>query len=83
MGRTDEKIQNDVRDDNVERTKENHGRGETATIGFPIIGSRGAEWRQQHAVVHDFIPIFSSYDPEQNHDTSRSAAEIGLPTTAN
>ena len=45
MSHTDEKIQNDVRDDNVERTKENHGCSETSTISFPVISSRGTEWR--------------------------------------
>ena len=33
--------------------------------------------------MHDFIPIFSSYDTEQDHDTSRSTAKVGLPKTTN
>lgn len=79
---TDEKVENDISDDDVKGTEKDHGRCEVATIGFPVIGTGRTKRRQYHAIVHDFVPVFARHNAEQHDDTPGCATEIRLPLQA-
>lgn len=74
---TDKKVQHDIRDDDVECAEINQTRREISTIGFPKVGTRCAIWRLNHAIVHNFVPIFAGNDPKQHGDTRDWSAKVG------
>lgn len=77
--RTDEQVEDDVGDDDVEGAEEDEGGREVSAVRLPVVGARRAERRQDHAVVHDLVPVLAGDDAEQHDDAPRRAAEIGLP----
>jgi hypothetical protein len=75
---TDKKVENDVRNDNVEGAEEDHGSCEIATICFPVISARCAKRWQHHTVVHDLVPVFTRHNTEKHDDASWRTAKVGL-----
>lgn len=73
---TDKKIQNDVSDDHVKCAEINQTGREVATISFPKVRTKCAEGRLNHAIVHNFIPIFTGDDSEQHRNASNWGSEI-------
>lgn len=80
MDLTNKKVQYDVRDDDVERAEVNQAGGEVSAVGRPEVRPRRAVRRLDHAVVHDFVPIFAGDDPEQHRHARDRRAEVRAPS---
>ena len=75
---SDEKIQNDIGDDDVERTEVKNRSSRVAAITFPIGSTTRTSRRNDHTVVHNFIPVFTCDDAHQKNNRTRHCFEVGM-----
>ena len=78
MGKfTDEEVEHDVSNDDIEGAKIDESLCEMATISLPIIGTPDAKRGSHHAVVHDLIPILPGHNAKQHRDGVPCRLEVG------
>ena len=76
---TDEQVQHNVSENDIERTEEYDGCSEAATVRVPVVGCLRAHGGTEHTVVHDLVPVLPRHYPEQNCHGVASIVEVGSP----
>ena len=75
---SDEKIENDVGNDDVERAEVENRRRRVATVTLPVGPAACTSWWNDHTVVHDLVPVLARDDTHQKDDGVGHVLEIGM-----
>lgn len=74
--RTDEQVEHDVGDDDVEGAEVGERGGEVAAVGLPVVVGGRAVRRRHHTVVHYLVPVLACYYAEQHRHALDRRVEV-------